>query len=155
MRSFATERNPSVDLIEQELVGLWAQVDKALRNNKIPQGDVGIPTSKIPEWRLAWVRAFRNMKYHETIYEIVAKQYEAAKLDEAKSASLAQVIDPALVPERKSAPKRWLIVLLAFVAGFFLSSVYIVLQEAYKVLVADPVRREQVTLLKSSLWSRR
>ena len=155
MRAFATNKNPDVVLVEQELAGLQAQVDKALRNNNVPQGDVGIPTGKIPESGLAWVRAYRDMKYHETIYEIVAKQYEAAKLDEAKSASLAQVVDPAVTPERKSSPKRTLIVLGALVAGFLLSCIYSVLQEAYRRLIADPVRREQVNLLKSSLWSRR
>ena len=51
------------------------------------------------------------MKYHETLYEALAKQYEAAKLDEAKAGALVQVIDAADIPERKSWPPRTLLVL--------------------------------------------
>jgi tyrosine-protein kinase Etk/Wzc len=53
------------------------------------------------------------VKYHEALYEILAKQYEAARLDEAKAGPLVQVIDKAVVPERKSWPPRTIMVITA------------------------------------------
>ncbi len=61
------------------------------------------------------------MKYNETLYELLAKQYELARLDEARDAVVIQVIDRAIPPERKSRPQRWLIVLVAAGTGFMLS----------------------------------
>src|SRR6266478_7072555 len=48
-----------------------------------------------------------------------AKQYEAARLDEAKTAAIIQVVDPAIEPDRKSSPPRTLIVVIAALLGFF------------------------------------
>jgi uncharacterized protein involved in exopolysaccharide biosynthesis len=91
------------------------------------------------------------MKYNETIYEIVAKQYEAARLDESKSAPLAQVVDAAAIPERKSFPKRSWIVLIAFAASFLLSCAYVIVQTAYRRFIADLRHQEQINVLKSHL----
>jgi tyrosine-protein kinase Etk/Wzc len=65
------------------------------------------------------LRLLRDVKYFETIFELLARQYEIAKIDEARDASIVQVLDPAVEPERKSKPMRSLIVVLtALVAGF-------------------------------------
>ncbi|MGA2964100.1 MAG: GNVR domain-containing protein [Candidatus Korobacteraceae bacterium] len=151
MRTFATAENPDLVLGEQQLAGLHAQLEKTLKNNNVIQGDVEIPTSKLPASGLAYVRAYRDMKYNETIYEIVAKQYEAARLDESKSAPLAQVVDAAAIPERKSFPKRSWIVLIAFAASFLLSCAYVIVQTAYRRFIADLRHQEQINVLKSHL----
>lgn len=47
-----------------------------------------------------------------------AKQYEIAKVDEIKSLPVVRVVDLAVPPDRKSKPKRALIVIFStFVAG--------------------------------------
>jgi uncharacterized protein involved in exopolysaccharide biosynthesis len=51
------------------------------------------------------------------LYELLAKQYEVARLDEAKESSIIQVLDPAVEPEKKFKPKRALIVLITFALG--------------------------------------
>jgi uncharacterized protein involved in exopolysaccharide biosynthesis len=63
------------------------------------------------------------------LYELLVKQYELAKLDEARDAVVIQVIDRAVTPERKSRPKRALIVILATVAMLFLSVFLVLLLE--------------------------
>ena len=67
---------------------------------------------KAPQEGVEYLRKFRDVKYYETLFELLAKQFEIAKIDEAKEATLIQVLDRAIVPERKSKPKRMLIVLL-------------------------------------------
>jgi uncharacterized protein involved in exopolysaccharide biosynthesis len=75
----------------------------------------------MPEAGLEYVRKLRDVKYSEAIFEVMAKQFEIAKLDEAKDASLLQVLDKAVEPDRKSKPKRTLMVLLATLVGGFLA----------------------------------
>jgi len=64
------------------------------------------------------LRLLREMRYNELTYELLAKQYEIAKIDEAKDSAVIQVMDRAIEPDRKSKPVRYQIVLLStLVAG--------------------------------------
>ncbi|MGB7510347.1 MAG: Wzz/FepE/Etk N-terminal domain-containing protein [Pelodictyon phaeoclathratiforme] len=111
MRTFATGNNPDYIRIEQLLGGLRSQLAK------VEAGSV--TTRKIPEAGLAYVRKVRDLKYAETVYELLAKQFEIAKIDEAKEGSMIQVLDRAVVPDKKSNPKRSLITALATLAVGF------------------------------------
>ena len=84
--------------------------------------DAEITLDKTPNTSLKYMDALRNLKYQETIFEILTKQYEVARLDEAKDAPLIQVLDIASVPERKSKPKRALIVIISSLLAFIFSS---------------------------------
>ncbi|XLM21261.1 hypothetical protein MKD33_03615, partial [Chromobacterium piscinae] len=66
------------------------------------------------------MRKLRELKYQETIFELLSKQYEMAKIDEAKDSSLIQVLDTAVPPELKSKPKRSLIVMLGLFGGLLI-----------------------------------
>jgi uncharacterized protein involved in exopolysaccharide biosynthesis len=149
MRSFATGQNPDYVIAQQQLAGLREQLAKLLRSQNISEGDLEIPTSKLPETGLAYLRAYRNVRYQEAIYEIIARQYEAARLDEAKSAAFPQVIDPAMVPERKSSPKRARIVIFVFLLSFLSGCAFVLAQQAYGRFVADPFNRERIDTLKA------
>ncbi|RYZ76361.1 MAG: hypothetical protein EOP06_31385, partial [Proteobacteria bacterium] len=59
------------------------------------------------------IQLLRDVKYYQMLYELLAKQYEAARLDEAKDSSVIQVLDPAIEPETKFKPKRAMLVLAA------------------------------------------
>lgn len=151
MRAFATSQNPEYVFVQEQLTGLRDQLAKLLRNQNMAEGDLEVPTSKVPEVALAYLRAYRDLRYQEALYEIIARQYEAARLDEAKSASFAQVIDPATVPEWKSSPRRALIVVSGFMLAFFLSSAFVVARGMYRRCMADPVNRQRVDLFKMQL----
>lgn len=49
---------------------------------------------------------FREFKYHEALFEVLSRQYESARLDEAKEGSIIQVVDLAVEPDRRSRPRR-------------------------------------------------
>ena len=83
-------------------------------------------SGRVPEMGTEYLRKLRQLKYNETLFELLSKQYELAKLEEARDAVVIQVIDRAVPPERKSRPKRALIVILATATMLFLS-VFIVL----------------------------
>ena len=73
-----------------------------------------------------YVGRFREFKYHETLFDLFARQYEAARLDESREGALIQVVDPALVPEKKSRPKRALTAVIVTVASFIVLLVAVV-----------------------------
>ena len=110
-----------------------------------------VPTAKIPALGLAYERNLREVKYQESLYELLAKQLEMAKIDEVKSPTIIQVVDPALPPELKSHPKRALIVILVTLLAFFLMILAAFLKEANAKAAADPAAVKQWQLLKRYL----
>jgi uncharacterized protein involved in exopolysaccharide biosynthesis len=61
---------------------------------------------------------YRQVVMQDTIYQTLTKQYEMAKVQEAKEIPPIKVLDEPDVPEKKSFPPRLIIVVL----GFFLSA---------------------------------
>lgn len=124
LQAFAAEGNPQLIQAQQELASLQAQLKK-LEGSESSTDSLIVPKGNVPEAGLEYVRRLRDVKYYETIFELLAHQYEVAKLDEAKEGAVIQVVDPAGVPDRRSFPKRGLIVagatLLGFIFGVFLA----------------------------------
>ena len=143
MRTFATGNNPDYIRTQQELAGLRAQLAKV---------ETGAVTAgKAPAAGLEYIRKVRDVKYYETIYELLAKQFEMAKLDEAKQSSVIQVLDKADVPERKSKPKRSQIVLISALAAGFLAILWAFIAEALKNASKDTEQHERLTQLRQLL----
>jgi tyrosine-protein kinase Etk/Wzc len=118
VRTYATGDNPQAQMLESTLAGLHKQLDKLEAGGG---EDLVIPARQLPETGLVYLRKMRDFRYHESLFELLAKQYEAARIDEAKEAPLLQVVDSAVVPDRKSWPPRSLFVvaggLLALIAA--------------------------------------
>ena len=91
------------------------------------------------------------MKYNETIFDILARQFEVAKLDEAKQGSVIQVVDSAVPPERRSFPKRTLIVLGSVFVGLFLGILAALAQAGVERMKADPGTREKLAVLRKAI----
>jgi uncharacterized protein involved in exopolysaccharide biosynthesis len=125
LRSFATAQNPDLQRVEEEIRALRAELEK-VETSKGHGFDPLMPSGRVPEMGTEYLRKLRQLKYNETLFELLSKQYELAKLDEARDAVVIQVIDRAVPPERKSGPHRALIVLLGTVIMLILS-VFIVL----------------------------
>jgi len=126
LRSFATAQNPDLQRIEEEVRALRTELEK-VELGKGRGFDPLMSTDRIPAIGTEYLRTLRQLKFNETLYELLVKQYELAKLDEARDAVVIQVIDRAVPPERKSGPRRAQIVLLATATMFFLSSIIVLL----------------------------
>jgi uncharacterized protein involved in exopolysaccharide biosynthesis len=149
MRTFATEANPDLKRTLEELSGLRAELGKMEKNTNIGKGDVMVPFGKAPEVGLEYIRRFRDVKYHETLFEVLAKQYEIARIDEAKDVTLIQVLDAAVEPERKSRPKRALIILSTVLLTSILSAFIAVARERLQRASRDPRQTARVNELRS------
>ena len=133
MKSYATPSNPDLQRAERELVGhaagaLPARIGNALTAR--PAAGTRRASGNI--------RLVREVKYNEVMFELLAKQYELARVDEAKEAPLVQVLDRAIPPEKRSGPKRALIVIISTLAGFLAAVVVARRQELSRVRPPGP-----------------
>jgi uncharacterized protein involved in exopolysaccharide biosynthesis len=148
MRAFATERNPEYIRTQRELDGLRVQLSKLERQQISGQGDVLVPTGKVPEVGLEYVRKLRDVKYSEAIFELLSRQYELAKVDEARDAAIVQVVDHAVPPDRKSKPIRSLIVLLTAIATGIATVAAALVAEWRERARRDPRTSERLQLFR-------
>ena len=120
MRTFATDENPAFKTAQSELAAMRAELGR-MESGQLGSSIADMDMRKIPEKGLAYVRALREVKYREALLEAMMKEYELARVDEAKDAAIIQVLDPAVRPELKSSPKRALVVGSTALISFFLA----------------------------------
>ncbi|HUK88654.1 MAG TPA: Wzz/FepE/Etk N-terminal domain-containing protein [Terriglobales bacterium] len=137
MRSFAAPGNPDLVRAEQELAALQAQVAKLEGGSgKRAIGDV--PLQNVPGAALEFARKYRDVIYYTTLYELLAKQYEAARIDEGRDSVVVQQLDKAVVPERRSWPRRTLVVVATTFLAFLLALIITYLRETMEKAKDDP-----------------
>lgn len=147
MRTFATAENSDYRRVLAELGGLRNELKKLDKGGS--GGDLGLVSAgNLPEQGLEYVRAFREVKYQEAIFEIMAKQYELAKIDEAKDGGDVQQLDAAIPPERKSKPKRAIIVLASVLGAGFLAVLIALLRGALRNSGSNPETQGKLKALK-------
>jgi tyrosine-protein kinase Etk/Wzc len=155
METYATGENAQLVQAQRELDGMRAQLAKLGGSEDNGGAEFIVPKGKVPEAGLQYVRKLRDVKYYETIFEILARQFEVAKLDEAKEGSLIQVVDPAIPPDIRSSPKRGLIVLCATLAGLLIGVSLALALEGFRRVKNDPAAFSKLETLKRALATRR
>ena len=151
MQTYATGENSELIQAQQELAGLRAQLAKLGGSEDTLGERVPDPQGPGPKAGMEYVRRLRDVKYYETIFDILARQFELAKLDEAKEGALIQVVDPAIVPDRRSFPKRGLIVMGATLTGFFIGVCVALCQAGLSRMRSDAEGGARLALLKRAL----
>lgn len=155
LQTFATAQNAQLVQAQQELQGLEAQLARLGGSGPGSDASLMIPRGKVTEAGLEYVRKLRDVKYYETIFDILARQYEMAKLDEAKEGALIQVVDPAIPPDRRSSPKRALIVLVAAAFGLMLAVAIALLRASFESMKKDPKTNQKLSLFREKVSFRR
>ena len=155
MQTYATGANSELIQAQQELAGLKAQLAKLGGSEDTSGSEFMIPKGLVPKAGMEYVRRLRDVKSYETIFDILARQFEMAKLDEAKEGALIQVIDPAVVPDRRSFPKRSLIVLGTTVVGFILAVFFALLQAGFEHMKRNPDESRKLTSLRQAFFAKR
>lgn len=151
MRTFATKHHPAYIRAQEELASMARQLAGLERENKLGDGDILLPARKIPEAGLQFLEKWRDVKYQETVYEALSKQLELARIDEGKNATLIQFVDRAIAPDKKSKPKRGLIVAVTTILAAFLAVALAFAREALACASADSSWAGKVSTLKAYL----
>ena len=122
MRGYLAETAPDFKQAMNELVNLRAQLGKQEKDTP----SSGTKATSEGDY----ITKFREFKYHETLFELFSKQFELAKVDEAREGAVIQVLDTAQPPERKSKPKKALIAIIATLATGFALLLFVFIRQA-------------------------
>ncbi len=150
MRSYSTDNNPEVQLAKSELRSLETEAARAEQHGR-SSAPSGLGLADVPEAGMEYLRAQHEVQYQLTLFDLLLKQYDAARLDEGKEAAIIQVVEPAVPPEKKSAPQRGVIMLLATLIGLFVSYLVVRLLHWLETEEANPVHGEALRNLKNAL----
>jgi len=150
MRTYATPQNPDIQRAEEELRGMREQLGRLETRSGGHNPDPLMPTGRIPALGTEYIRKLREFKYQEALYEILLKQYEAARLDEARDAAIIQVIEKAIPPEKRVKPKRKQMVMIATFSGLFFSVFAAFFMEYIEKLKSNPEDKVRLEAIKKN-----
>ena len=148
MRTFAAAENPELQRTQEELQSLrreLGRIEGSSQSTFTGKADAAGNTGLDNLGRL------RNVKYYEFLYELLAKQFELAKIDEAKDATVIQVMDKAIEPDRKSKPARAIIVVVSALAALLAAILWAFVREAMDSGDRQQTERFQ-TLKRYLVW---
>jgi uncharacterized protein involved in exopolysaccharide biosynthesis len=153
LRSYSTENNPDVQLAERQLSTLQAEASHLGQGNHgVGFSDMGL--ADVPGAGLEYLRADHELRYRQALMDMLMKQYDAARLDEAKDAAIIQVVEPAIEPDRKSSPKRALIVVVFTVLGLLGGCMLALILWLKELVQLDPVAAGRIEELRLALTGR-
>ena len=151
LRTFATEENPDAIRLQEEISALRANLINLENSQRSVQpGDVQLPAGQVPEAALEYERQARELKYHETLFDLLSRQSEAARLDEAKAAPILQVVDHAVPPDKKSGPPRTLITIGLTFLGFLFACLWSVASALLEKMRHIPEQAQKLEALRSA-----
>ena len=147
----STEQNPEVIRATNEIEGLRTKLHEleSSQPGHVP-GDISLSPRGVPEAQLEYVRRQRDVTYHTLLFDLIARQYEGARLDEAKAAPIIQLVDPATAPDRKSSPYRALWVLIGGVLGFLFGAFRVITGYVFERVNADDAHAKRLAMLRRS-----
>ena len=152
LKAFDTSENPDYIRLSAQISSLeheLAQLENGAKS--YTPGDIEVPTAKIPASSLEYARKLREVRLQEEVYELLVKQFEAAKIDEAKTAPMIQVVDRAVPSIRKSGPPRALITVGAGLAAFVLATLWCMVQFVISAASENSATAAKLLLLRQEV----
>jgi uncharacterized protein involved in exopolysaccharide biosynthesis len=138
MRGFLSETAPEFRQALTELSAMRTQLARAEAQE--PQSAGGSD----------YVARYRDFKYHETLFDLFAKQYELARVDESREGAVIQILDAAQPPERKSKPKKALIAVITTLAVGFALLLFVFVRQALANASRNQESAEKLSRLKTA-----
>ncbi len=142
MRGYLTESAPDFKQAQVEMAALRGQMARAEREEPAIVGASSGASD--------YISKFRDFKYQETLFELFAKQYEMARVDESREGSVIQVLDTAQAPERKSKPKKGQIAVMATLAAGFAMLLFVFVRQALRGAAQTPESAAKLAHLRST-----
>jgi uncharacterized protein involved in exopolysaccharide biosynthesis len=141
MRGYLAETSPDFRQAQQELAALRAQLARAEQSD---------PNTSATGATQDYISRYRDFKYQETLFELMAKQYEIARLDEAREGAVIQIVDSAVPPERRTRPKRLLTAVLATLGAAILTLVAVFVHRSWRDAASTPEGVARLSAIKSA-----
>ncbi len=143
MRGYLAESAPDFKQAQTELAAMRTQMARAEREEPTSAGAKGADSD--------YIARYREFKYHETLFELFAKQYEMARVDESREGAVIQVVDTAQPPEKKSKPKKAMIAIMTTLATGFALLLFVFIRQAWRNASAHPETAAKLAALRASV----
>lgn len=144
LKQIYTPNNVRVRATQARVTELHHQLEKLSGTAGPPPSDSAsnattlyTPLRQLPILGVPYADLFRELKVDEAVYETLTKEYEIAKVQEAKEIPTVKVLDPAQVPERKSYPPRLLIMILGMFSAMGLAIAWTLGEARWHATPAD------------------
>ena len=141
MLGYLAESAPDFKQAQTELASMQAQMGRAEKED--PSTEAGGEGD--------YIAKYRDFKYQETLFELLAKQHEIARIDESREGASMQVVDAAQPPERKSKPKKAQIAMLTTLATGFLLLLFVFVRQALRGAANDAESAAKLARLRASV----
>jgi uncharacterized protein involved in exopolysaccharide biosynthesis len=141
LRSYLNDSAPEVKIASSQLSALRAQLGKA-------------ETGGSTQAQANYIDAYRDFKYQEALFELISRQYEAARIDESREGAVIQVVDTAQPPEKKSRPRRGMIAIAATLVSFLLLAGWIIGSAVVSSMRRDPDQASRLDRLGAAFGRR-
>jgi len=152
LRAHLTEAAPELRTAQNTLAALRSQLARLER--PAPQQSPASGAQAGVQGVQGFQTQFREFTLQQTVFEMMAKQYEMARLDEAREGSVIQVLDPAQPPEHRSSPKRALMAVVATLAAGFALLLFVFVRQALRNASLDPTSAAKLNAIRRSLGLR-
>jgi len=154
LRTMATEQNGQLQQLESGMGALREQLRKAESDGVEAGGGYFVSAGRIPRAGLEYLRRWRDLRYHEALFGMLSKQYELARIEEAKAPPVIQVLDKAIALDKRSWPPRTLLVLLALLTSGVILSGAVLFKDKCARIAADPENAADLITLRSMFTGR-
>ena len=102
------------------------------KGTELASSDLYPSVRQLPLLGVKYLDLYRRAKVDDAVFELLTKEYEIAKIQEAREVPTAQVLDAATIPEKKSSPYRLLIILGGGLTGFLCAGAYLMARSAWE-----------------------
>jgi capsule polysaccharide export protein KpsE/RkpR len=125
LRQIYTDNNVRVRSVRARIDELKRQLEKLGGKNESSTSMSGQPNDsmypsirRLPLLGVTFADLYRRTRVEEAVFETLTKEYELAKVQEAKEIPTVKVLDAANIPEKKSFPPRLLIMAFGTALAF-------------------------------------
>jgi capsule polysaccharide export protein KpsE/RkpR len=128
-------------ILQRELQRANGQSSVDLDGNDIDASHPYPALRQLPQLGVRWANLYRNVRIHETVFDLLSEQYETARIEEVKSIPTVSVIDIPGLPEKKSGPHRTLIVLISTLFSALTTAAFLLARRSWLEMNNDDARR--------------
>ena len=118
LQQIYTDKNPRVQQVQGQVTELELQLNKlggrdvkADQGSSLQKGELYPSIRQLPLLGVQYLNLYRQSKIDEAVFELLSKEYELAKMEEARDTPSVHILDQATVPKKKASPHRLLIIL--------------------------------------------
>jgi len=170
LRQIYGDENIRVRSSQARIASLQAEISKMGGSSMaLPatEGDPGVDTTtggnsdepfpalrQLPRLAVPYANLYREVQVQETVYELLTRQFEIARIQEAKDVPVISVIDAPGIPEKKSFPPRALIVLLVPLAAVIAAAFFHLLRFQWMQIPAQDPRKALVQYIGEDIPER-